>query len=114
MDRVLRTLTMRDWDHLFLVDELGVPVGRVHAVDVLKLIQRKRVNRDLAWMQAVEASQLVNMPPMQVSTSTPLLKAAALMLTHDISQLAVVDIEGSLVGVVTTAVVARHLPRFIL
>lgn len=114
MDKVLRTLTERDWDHLFLVDDLGVPVGRVHAVDVLKLIQRKRVNRDLAWMQAVEAKQLVNQPPMQVTRTTPLLKAAALMLTHDINQMAVTDDEGALVGVISNAIVARNLPRFIL
>lgn len=114
MDRVLTTLTRKEWDHLFLVDEFGVPVGRVHAVDMLKLIQKKRVNRDLAWMQAVEASQLITQPPMQVSTRTPLLKAAALMITHDINQMAVVDDEGALVGVISHAIVARNLPKFIL
>jgi|TARA_B110000196_G_scaffold317503_1_gene330781 predicted transcriptional regulator len=114
MDRVLTTMTSRDWDHLFLVDDYGVPVGRIHAVDMLKLIQRKRVNRDLAWMQAVEASQLISQPPMQVSSRTPLLKAAALMITHDINQMAVVDHEGALIGVISHAIVARHLPKFIL
>ena len=114
MDRVLTTLTSRDWDHLFLVDDLGIPVGRIHAVDMLKLIQRKRVNRDLAWMQAVEASQLISQPPMQVSSRTPLLKAAALMITHDINQMAVVDHEGVLIGMISHAIVARHLPKFIL
>lgn len=114
MDRVLTTLTARDWDHLFLVDDLGIPVGRVHAVDMLKLIQQKRVNRDLAWMQAVEASQLITQPPMQVTSRTPLLKAAALMITHDINQIAVVDEEGALIGVISHSIVARHLPKFIL
>jgi CBS domain-containing protein len=114
MDRVLKALTSRNWDHIFLVDDEGVPVGRVHAVDVLKLIQRKAVNRDLVWMQIVEANQLITQPPMQVSVRTPLLKAAALMLTHDINQMAVVDDEGELVGVVSHAIVARHLPKFII
>nr|AIE91068.1 hypothetical protein [uncultured marine group II/III euryarchaeote AD1000_105_G07]AIF00921.1 hypothetical protein [uncultured marine group II/III euryarchaeote KM3_13_G01] len=114
MNRVLRTLTKHNLDHIFLVDEDGVPVGRVHAVDMLKLIQRKAVNRDLAWMQAVEASQLISQPPLQVIQSTPLLKAAALMLAHDLNQIAVVDDEGCLVGVVGHSLVARHLPKFIL
>jgi CBS-domain-containing membrane protein len=46
--------------------------------------------------------------------NTPLLKAAALMLTHDLNQLAVTDSEGSIVGSVSPSTVARHLPRFIL
>ena len=40
--------------------------------------------------------------------------AAALLLTHDLNQIAVVDDEGGLVGMVSNAVVARHLPRFLL
>jgi CBS domain-containing protein len=38
--------------------------------------------------------------------------AATLMLTHDLNQIAVTDAKGSLVGYVSHAVVARHLPRF--
>ena len=71
MDRVLKALTSRNWDHIFLVDDEGVPVGRVHAVDVLKLIQRKAVNRDLVWMQIVEANQLITQPPMSLSPLSP-------------------------------------------
>jgi len=53
-------------------------------------------------------------PPLTVRTGTPLLKAGALMLTHDLNQLAVVDDEGALVGAVGHNTVARVLPRFLL
>jgi len=114
ISRVIHVMCERDWDHLFLVDDAGVPVGRIHAVDLLKMVDRKRVNRSVAWTEAVPALQCVSQPPMQVRESTPLLKAAVLMLTHDLNQLAVVDDEGALAGVVSHATVARHLPRYLL
>jgi len=57
---------------------------------------------------------LVNLPPITVTQTTPLLKAGALMLTHDLNQIAVVNKEGSLVGVVGHQTMARHMPKFIL
>lgn len=111
---VLEALTKNDWDHVFIVSDEGLPVGRIHAVDVLKLTSRKTVNSNLAWMMATPAMQLVNLPPLQVGLKTPLLKAGALMLAHDLNQLAVVDEEGMLVGFVSHATMAMHLPRFIL
>ena len=114
MATVVEMLTKHDWDHVFIVDEDGVPLGRIHAVDLLKMIARKTVNRDIAWMHSIPAQQLLTHPPLTVKTSTPLLKAGALMLTHDLNQLGVVDDEGSLVGVVGHNTVARVLPRFIL
>jgi CBS-domain-containing membrane protein len=110
----LDRITKRDWDHLFIVNSERVPIGRIHAVDVLKLIARKSVNRDIAWMHAIPARQLITQNTFTMRQNTPLLKAAALMLTHDLNQLAVTDSEGSIVGSVSTSTVARHLPRFIL
>ena len=55
----LDRITSKNWDHLFIVNSEGVPIGRIHAVDVLKLIARKTVNRDIAWMHAVPARQLI-------------------------------------------------------
>jgi CBS-domain-containing membrane protein len=114
MARVLDVLTKHNWDHVFIVDEDEVPLGRIHAVDVLKMVSRKAVNRDIAWMHTVPAQQMLTNPPLTVRTGTPLLKAGALMLTHDLNQLAVVDSEGALVGVVGHSTVARVLPRFVL
>lgn len=111
---VLEVLTRNNWDHVFIVSDEKIPIGRIHAVDVLKLTSRKTVNGNLAWMMATPAMQLVNLPPLQVGLSTPLLKAGALMLTHDLNQLAVVDEEGMLVGFVSHATMAMHLPRFLL
>jgi CBS domain-containing protein len=111
---VLEKLTQNNWDHLFIVSDEGVPIGRIHAVDVLKLISRKAVNRNLAWMMMVPAIQMVRTPPLQVGLNTPLLKAGALMLTHDLNQLAVVNGDGELVGTVSHATMARNLPRFLL
>ncbi|MCS5537800.1 MAG: CBS domain-containing protein [Candidatus Poseidoniaceae archaeon] len=111
---VLETMINKNWDHVFIISEDGIPIGRIHAVDVLKLTSRKTVNGNLAWMMATSAKQLVNLPPLQVGLSTPLLKAGALMLTHDLNQLAVVDSDGVLVGFVSHATMAMHLPRFIL
>lgn len=111
---VLEAITKHDWDHIFIVDNERVPVGRIHAVDVLKLVARKSVNRNIAWMLATPAKQLVNIPPLSVRKNTPLLKAGALMLTHDLNQLAVVDDDGSLTGVVSHASMARYLPQYIL
>jgi CBS-domain-containing membrane protein len=110
----LDMITKRDWDHLFIVNSERVPIGRIHAVDVLKLIARKSVNRDIAWMHAIPARQLITQNTFTMRQNTPLLKAAALMLTHDLNQLAVTDSEGSIVGSVSPSTVARHLPRFIL
>lgn len=110
----LDKITTKDWDHLFIVNSERVPIGRIHAVDVLKLIARKTVNRDIAWMHAIPARQLVTQETITMRESTPLLKAAALMLTHDLNQLAVTNSEGEIVGTVSHSVVARHLPRFIL
>ena len=114
MATVLDMLTKRELDHMFIVDEEGAPLGRIHAVDLLKMIARKTVNRDIAWMHSIPAQQILTHPPLTVRTSTPLLKAGALMLTHDLNQLGVVNDEGALVGVVGHSTLARVLPRFIL
>ena len=110
----LDMITTREWDHILIVNSERVPIGRIHAVDILKLVARKTVNRDIAWMHGIPARQLVTQETMTMKETTPLLKAAALMLTHDLNQLGVVDDEGSLVGVVGHNTVARVLPRFIL
>jgi len=114
MADVLDDLTENDWDHVFVVNREGVPMGRIHAVDMLKIVAKKNVERSIAWMLSIPAKQLINLPPLTVKTSTPLLKAGALMLTHDLSQLAVVNNDGVLVGVVGHHTMAKHLPRFVL
>ncbi len=111
---VLDMITSRNWDHVFIVNSERVPIGRIHAVDILKLVARKTVNRDVAWMHAIPARQLVSQETMTMRESTPLLKAAALMLTHDLNQLAVTNIEGQIIGTVSHSVVARNLPKFVL
>ena len=111
---VLEQITQNNWDHVFIINEDGVPMGRIHAVDILKLIARKTVNRSVAWMHGVPAQQLVNIPPMTVRKMTPLLKAGALMLAHDLNQIAVVDDDGTLIGVVGHHTMARHMPKFII
>ena len=100
--------------HLFIINSERVPVGRIHAVDLLKLIARKTVNRDIAWMHSIPADQLITQETITMRESTPMLKAAALMLVNDINQLAVVDNEGAIVGVIDHSCIARNLPRFIL
>jgi len=114
MADVLDDLTQNDWDHVFVVNKEGVPMGRIHAVDMLKIVAKKNVERSVAWMLSVPAKQLINLPPLTVRTNTPLLKAGALMLTHDLNQIAVVNSDGVLVGVVGHKTMAKHLPRFIL
>jgi len=111
---VLEKITRHNWDHIFILNDEGVPMGRIHAVDVLKIIAKKTVNRSVAWMYAIPAIQLVNLPPLCVKMSTPLLKAGALMLTHDLNQIGILDAEGALVGVVGFKTMAKHLPRYIL
>ncbi len=110
----LDIITSREWDHVFIVNSERVPIGRIHAVDILKLVARKTVNRDVAWMHTIPAKQLVTQETMTMKESTPLLKAAALMLTHDLNQLAVTNNQGQIVGTVSHSVVARNLPKFIL
>jgi len=110
----LDMITSRDWDHIFIVNSDRVPIGRIHAVDILKLVARKTVNRDIAWMHVIPAEQLVTQETMNMKENTPLLKAAALMLAHDLNQLAVTNQQGQIVGTVSHNVVARTLPRFIL
>ncbi|MAK20042.1 MAG: hypothetical protein CMA05_01880 [Euryarchaeota archaeon] len=114
MADVLDDLTQNNWDHVFVVNKEGVPMGRIHAVDVLKIVAKKNVERSVAWMLSVPAKQLINLPPLTVKSNTPLLKAGALMLTHDLNQIAVVNQEGVLVGVVGHKTMAKILPRFIL
>ncbi len=110
----LDKITSKNWDHLFIVNSEQVPIGRIHAVDLLKLIARKTVNRDIAWMHTIPAHQLITQETITMKQSSPLLKAAALMLAHDLNQLAVTNSEGQIIGSVSPSVVARHLPRFIL
>ena len=114
MADVLDDLTQNNWDHVFVVNKEGVPMGRIHAVDVLKIVAKKNVERSVAWMLSVPAQQLINLPPLTVKSDTPLLKAGALMLTHDLNQVAVVNQQGVLVGVVGYKTMAKNLPRFIL
>ena len=114
MAEVIDKLTENNWDHIFVINGDGAPQGRIHAVDVLKLIARKTVNRDIAWMHGIPAQQLVNQPPITVKTDTPLLKAGALMIAHDLNQIGVVDSKGSLIGVVGHNTMARKMPKFIL
>ena len=110
----LDRITRMNLDLLFIVNTERVPIGRIHAVDVLKVIARKTVNRDIAWMHTIPARQLITQKSFTMKENTPLLKAAALMLTHDLNQLAVTDNEGAIVGTVSPSIVARHLPRYIL
>jgi len=114
MVEVIEHLTENNWDHIFVINAEGAPQGRIHAVDVLKIIARKTVNRDIAWMHGIPAQQLVNQPPITVTESTPLLKAGALMLAHDLNQIGVVDRNGALIGVVGHNTMARKMPKFIL
>ena len=114
MDRVIRTMIAKDWDHVMITDERDYLVGRVHAVDMLKLIARNRINRELNWMEEVPISQAVTLPAQHVYTHTPLMVAAMLLLTNDLSQIGVVDYYGSLVGMVSNADVSRHLTRLLL
>ena len=114
MADVLDDLTQNNWDHVFVVNKEGVPMGRIHAVDVLKIVAKKNVERSVAWMLSVPAKQLIHLPPLTVKSNTPLLKAGALMLTHDLNQIAVVNQQGVLVGVVGHNTMAKNLPRFIL
>ena len=114
MADVLDDLTQNNWDHVFVVNKEGVPMGRIHAVDVLKIVAKKNVERSVAWMLSVPAKQLINLPPLTVKSNTPLLKAGALMLAHDLNQIAVVNQDGVLVGVVGHKTMAKILPRFIL
>ena len=114
MAEVIDKLAENNWDHIFVINGDGAPQGRIHAVDVLKLIARKTVNRDIAWMHGIPAQQLVNQPPITVKTDTPLLKAGALMIAHDLNQIGVVDSKGSLIGVVGHNTMARKMPKFIL
>ena len=111
---VLEDLTENNWDHVFVVNKDGVPMGRIHAVDVLKTVAKKNVERSVAWMLGVPAKQLITLPPLTVKTETPLLKAGALMLTHNLNQIAVVNQQGVLVGVVGYNTMAKFLPKFIL
>ena len=53
MADVLDDLTQNDWDHVFVVNKEGVPMGRIHAVDVLKIVAKKNVERSVAWMLSV-------------------------------------------------------------
>ena len=114
MADVLTSLTTKNLDHVIVINKDYVPLGRLHAVDVLKLISKKTVNRSIAWMHGVPAGQILTNPPLTVKETTPLLKAAVLMLTHDLNQLPVVDEDGALVGVVGYKTIARHIPKFIL
>ena len=114
MDSVISTMIAKDWDHVMITDERDYLVGRVHAVDMLKLIARNRINRELNWMEMVPISQAVTLPAQHVYTHTPLMVAATLLLTNDLSQIAVVDDYGSLVGMVSNADVSRHLTRLLL
>ncbi len=114
MADVLDDLTQNDWDHVFVVNKEGVPMGRIHAVDMLKIVAKKNVERSVAWMLSIPAKQLINLPPLTVKSSTPLLKAGALMLTHNLNQLAVVNDDGVLIGVVGHNTMAKYLPRFVL
>ena len=110
----LDRITSKNWDHLFIVNSERVPIGRIHAVDLLKIIAKKTVNRDIAWMHAIPARQLITQETITMRENSPLLKAAALMLAHDLNQLAVTNSEGQIVGSVSPSIVARHLRRFIL
>jgi CBS-domain-containing membrane protein len=114
MVEVIEHLTENNWDHIFVIDNEGAPQGRIHAVDVLKIIAQKTVNRDIAWMHGIPAQQLVSQPPITVNEATPLLKAGALMLAHDLNQIGVVDKRGVLIGVVGHNTMAKKVPKFIL
>ena len=80
MDSVISTMIAKDWDHVMITNELDSLVGRVHAVDMLKLIARNRINRELDWMESVPISQAVTLPALHVYTHTPLMVAATMLL----------------------------------
>ena len=56
MADVLDDLTQNDWDHVFVVNKEGVPMGRIHAVDMLKIVAKKNVERSVAWMLSIPAN----------------------------------------------------------
>tara|TARA_B100001559_G_scaffold262270_1_gene227505 strand:+ start:20 stop:586 length:567 start_codon:yes stop_codon:yes gene_type:complete len=112
--KIVELVTSKNWDHIFVVDDEKIPMGRIHAVDILKMIAKKTVNRDVAWMHKIQADALINSPPIKVNRQTPLLNAAALLLAHDLNQIPVVDDEGCLCGVISNATITRFLPRYLL
>ena len=112
--KIVDLITTKNWDHIFVVDDEKIPMGRIHAVDILKMIAKKTVNRDVAWMHEIQAHALISSPPIKVNRETPLLNAAALLLRHDLNQLPVTDDEGCLCGVISNATITRFLPRYLL
>ena len=79
--KIVDLITTKNWDHIFVVDDEKIPMGRIHAVDILKMIAKKTVNRDVAWMHEIQAHALIQSPPIKVNRETPLLNAAALLLS---------------------------------
>ena len=67
----LDKITINEWDHLFIIDSERVPIGRVHAIDLLKLIAKKSVNREVAWMHSIPAGQLVTQGLSLIHISEP-------------------------------------------
>ena len=112
--KIVDLITTKNWDHIFVVDDEKIPMGRIHAVDILKMIAKKTVNRDVAWMHEIQAHALISSPPIKVNRETPLLNAAAILLRHDLNQLPVTDDEGCLCGVISNATITRFLPRYLL
>ena len=80
--------TTKNWDHILLL-----MMKRYLWVEymplTLKMIAKKTVNRDVAWMHEIQAHALIHSPPIKVNHETPLLNAAALLLRHDLNQLPV-------------------------
>ena len=71
MASVLDVLTKHDWDHVFIVDVDGAPMGRIHAVDLLKMVAKKTVNRDIAWMHSIPAQQVLTHPCLLYTSPSP-------------------------------------------
>ena len=115
MVEVIEHLTENNWDHIFVINAEGAPQGRIHAVDVLKN-HRSKNSQPRYSVDARNSSSTTGQsaPNYRLQEPTPLLKAGALMLAHDLNQIGVVDRNGALIGVVGHNTMARKMPKFIL
>jgi CBS domain-containing protein len=108
VDKIARTMHMRDVSGVPILDARGRLVGVVTRTDLIRLglmQARRRSTRSVMTLPHQRASEVMTHAPVEVSSATSLRHAARLMIDHDIHRVFVIE-GGQIAGVISAVDVA--------
>lgn len=105
LDEVARLMLANGCGEIPIVDTAGAPIGVVTDRDIVCRVVAEGKNPS-----AYTAETCMSQPVVTVRDTDAIATAVSAMQTHQIRRVPVVDADGSCVGIVAQADIARHAP----